>query len=595
MRVLTVVLCLVASGSLADPAEPIPIEKLPTVLDRPGATYVMAKDLSCNDSGILIAADNVTVDLGGKTLTYGTGVRLNQEVMTYNSLQPRRGAPGANVGHHGIYAPASPRHGKDSPTPTRWNTKRKGIVIRNGLIRHGDGNGLAYSDAVMVNGTVGCEIHDLTIEVSAPDSSGIIGGGGAKIHDCRIVHTGTHVSNRHQILAAIVAGAGSEVYNNTIDGGPQAGIKAAHGAHIHHNDIRHNATVTNCYGILGYGQKDVHAHHNLIISKNGRGIHISEKSSGWHVHHNYVEVRERANREYPKGLDTHGIKLETCRNARVHHNVVVSVSSAGGKPSPCNFGIAAESNNEIYENVFVARKVTQKEAARALYLVGADGTGTKVRDNVYFSNDRMFECYWTPGNNFTFRRCRFYRLAPEDKITTLFFWNAKPATDLSFVDCTFGPGVSPESYDFPKTTEDWPADAEYTVSYTTSVTVKADGAPVAGAKVQAVKNARGAVADAKALTANREGSTRHELAQLTVRFDAKTRKASVARHSPYTLRIDAGETGTMDLAVDPEKVASIEIDLKTGEREVTPREELPPPDLEKVVAEAKQAAGPTDR
>ena len=319
---LFVILCTCA---VAEAQEEIVIDKLPMTLDKPGATYVMNRDLSCRASGVLIYAENITLDMKGHTITYGTGKKRNEEVITYN------GKRSGNVGHHGIYVPGSPRHGKDAPVKIGWNGRLKGIVIRNGKIRHGNG-GISYSDAILANGTLGCEIANMDIAISAPDSSAIIGGWETKIHDNRIVHTGTHVTNRHAQLGVIVSGLGSKVYNNTIIGGPQVGVKAMTGAEIHHNEIRQNATVTNCYGVQGYGQNNIHVHHNKIIPKNGRGIHVSEKSVGWKVHHNYVEVRETKNNEYPKGMWTHGIKLETCRDAKIHDNVVVSVSDMDSSP-----------------------------------------------------------------------------------------------------------------------------------------------------------------------------------------------------------------------------------------------------------------------
>ncbi len=586
LGVVSISVTVAISSAQNDSRAVVTIDKLPFVCNKPDTTYRMTRDLSCPDSGILILASGVTIDLDGHTLTYGTGKKLNEKVITYNSLQS------GNVGHHAIYVTTDPRRSKDAPVKVGWNYRFTGVVITNGRIKSGAG-GISYSDAIDVSGTVNCEIKDLTIEVDAPDSSAIIGGRKSKIHDCKLIHTGTHVSNRHAQLAVIVSGADAEVYNCTLLGGPQVGIKATSGSEIHHNEIRINVVVTNGYGIQGYGQKNIHAHHNRIIAKNGRGLHVSEKSVGWRVHHNYIEARERANKEYPKGLDTHGIKLEGCREAKVYRNVVVCESTERGNPTPLNFSIRANSNNEVYDNVFVAKKVTPKERATAIYLVGGDGTGTTVRDNVFFSNDRMFEVYWGPGNNFTFRNCRFYRLTATDKITTFYFWNSKPARNINFVDCTFGPGVSPNAYHFPKTPENWPADAEFAVSSTVTLIVASNGVPVPGAKVRTVKSAGGLVGDAKIFTTDREGKTRHELRQFSVHFHAKDRhQVGVVKYSPYVLRIDAGEAGTHDVEAWPEKMARIEIDLKTGKRIVTPPTPESAPDLAKIIAEAKAAAGP---
>lgn len=577
------VIGIIHTAALAQDAEEnvVIIEKLPMVLDRPGTTYVMKQDLSCPDSGLLIFADDITVDLGGRVLTYGTGERRNEKVKTYNGLQS------GNVGHHGIYAPASPREGKDSPVPIRWNTRRKGIVIRNGTVRHG--GDISYSDAVYLTGSTGAEVRDLTIEVSAPDSSAIVGGHQSRIHDCRIIHTGTHVSNRHQQLAVIVSGQDAEIWNCTIEGGPQVGIKALDGSHIHHNDIRQNTTATNGYGVQGYGQKNVHVHHNRIIPTNGPGIHVSEKSVGWRVHHNYVEVRERANREYPKGMDTHGIKLEGCRQAKVYENVVVAVSTKGGSPTPLNFSIQKGSNNEVTGNVFVAKKVTSRERATAIYVVGGDGTGTTITDNVFFTNDRVFECYWTPGRNFTFRNSRFYRLRHEDEITTFYFWNSEPVGDLNFVDCVFGPGLKSDGYKFPKTKERWPADAGYTISWTVAIAVKAKGRPVQGAKV-VITDASGKVA--AEVRTDAAGKIVRELGQFTVHFDARTREVRKEAFAPYTIHVEATGAAPVIVKLPLEKPAAVSIDVATGKHTVSSAKPKSAPDRNKLIEAAKAAAGP---
>jgi len=385
----------------------------------------------------------------------------------------------------------------------------------------------------------------------------------------------------------IVSGPDAEVSDCRLLGGPQVGVKAMSGAEIHHNEIRINVVVTNGYGIQGYGQKNVHAHHNLIIAANGRGLHVSEKSTGWNVHHNYIEARERANREYPKGLDTHGIKLETCSNAKIYENVVVCESTRRGNPTPLNFGIRAGSRNEVYGNVFVAKKLTPKERATAIYLVGGDGTGTRIYDNVFFSNDRILEVYWHPGNNFTFSRCRFYKLNDTDKITTLYFWNTKPASNIRFADCVFGDGIDPQAVHFPKTNEKWPADANYTVSWTLSFNVKAADQPVQNAKITVTDKTGNTVT----LTTDKNGNTRAALDEFTTRFDAAARKAHTKTLSPYVVRIDAPGKPSRTVTLPLTTTTSFTIDLVTGVHQTGAFKDQRP-SLEQLIAKMKKQAGP---
>ncbi|HUU43629.1 MAG TPA: right-handed parallel beta-helix repeat-containing protein [Planctomycetota bacterium] len=581
LGVLSVCTVVAAQDDAAPAPAPTVIDKLPFTCDQPG-TYVLERDLACNDSGVHILSNDVVIDLMGHTITYGTGVKLNEKAVTYNSLQS------GNVGHHAIYVTSDPRASKDAPK-AGWNYRFTGVVIRNGRIRHGDGEGLAYSDAINVSGTVGCEIRDLTLEVSAPDSSAIIGGRSSKIHDCTVRHTGTHVSNRHAQLAVIVSGTDAEIYNCTLLGGPQAGIKALSGAEIHHNDIRQNATATNCYGVQGYGQRNVHVHHNLIIPTNGRGLHVSEKSVGWRVHDNYIEPRERANREYPKGMQTHGIKMEGCRDAKVWNNVVYVESVPGGSPTPLNFDVPRDAGNEVYDNVFIAKKVTEKEHATALYCVAGDGTGTSVRDNVFFTNDRLFECIWDAPQSYTFTRNRFYRLSPTDKITTYYFWNAKPVSGFRFVDCTFGPGLSTTGYDFPvKNPEDWPADAQYAVAWTTTFQVKSAGVPVKDAKI-VVTDVRGKTLT---FTTDDRGESAVTLDAFTVKFDAAKREVTREVFTPWAARVTAEGLPAKDVQLPGSASATCIVDMKAGTPVVLPAPPGPVPIPAVCIAAAKARAGP---
>ena len=427
----------------------IKVSSAPMVLDKPGGNYVLVKSVEAQASCFAIVAEDVTLDLNGHTVKYGTGRKdVQKTVVTYNSRQ------GGNVGHSAIACPSRPDTTEDWPGHFRWNAAVKGIVVKNGKIVQGGGAGLTYSPAVDLGGTVGAEISDLTIEVSAPDSEAIITGVEAKLHHCTFVHNGTHVTNRHAQLAVIVSGEGTEVSNCKVEGGPQAGIKAMKGSIIRENLIRHRATVTNGYGVQGYGQANVQVYRNTIMPYNGRGIHLSEKSENWQVHHNYVEVRETANREY-KELQTHGIKLEGTRNSKVYNNVVLAVSTAGGQPTPLNLSVEADSANQVYGNVFVALTVN-KEPAYAAYLIGSDGQGTQISDNVFYTNGVGVHVPWDGARNHVFHRCQFRKIDPADAVTAVSFANAQPSS-VAFVDCEFRDGLDPTKCSYPFA--DWSKDA----------------------------------------------------------------------------------------------------------------------------------------
>ena len=54
-------------------ADETAIDKLPFVIEKPGK-YILTKDLECEASGIAVKANDVSLDLNGHAITYGTGV-----------------------------------------------------------------------------------------------------------------------------------------------------------------------------------------------------------------------------------------------------------------------------------------------------------------------------------------------------------------------------------------------------------------------------------------------------------------------------------------------------------------------------------------
>ena len=245
------------------------IDQAPFLITKPGK-YIVTKDLSADASCIGLQTGDVTLDLNGHTLRYGMGEKVTEGkgVITYNSW--RKG----NIGHAGILCPGRPDRAQDFKG-FRWNSRYKNVVVKNGKVQDGTGKGLAYSNGIDLGGAQGAVVENVVIEVAAPDTFGLIVGAGGKVRNVTIIHKGTHVTNRHQQVADIATGRDCEVSYCRLEGGPQAGIKAGSGTEVHHNVIRHRATVTNCYGVQGYGQKNVKVHHYLIVPYNGRGIHLS--------------------------------------------------------------------------------------------------------------------------------------------------------------------------------------------------------------------------------------------------------------------------------------------------------------------------------
>ena len=203
-----------AKFTTREPAEgEIPIDKAPFVITDPGK-YIVIKDLAADASAIAIQADNVTLDLNGHTVKYGCGVKIAENIMTYTSRRS------GNIGHAGILLPSRPDATADFKG-FRWNSRRPGIVVKNGTIADGAGKGLSHSAGIQLAGAAGTKVQNVRIEIAAPDTFGLVVGKDAKVRHVTIINNSTHVTNRHAQMASIQTSSDCEVFKCLIEGGPQ--------------------------------------------------------------------------------------------------------------------------------------------------------------------------------------------------------------------------------------------------------------------------------------------------------------------------------------------------------------------------------------
>ncbi|MBC8871891.1 MAG: right-handed parallel beta-helix repeat-containing protein [Planctomycetes bacterium] len=537
----------------------IRIDKAPFVITQPGE-YIVTKDLAAEASAIAIQADNVTLDLNGHTVKYGCGVKTAESIMTYTSRRS------GNIGHAGVLLPGRPDATADFEG-FRWNSRRPGIVVKNGTIADGAGRGLSYSAGIQLAGAAGATVENVRIEIAAPDTFGLVVGKDAKVRHVTINNKSTHVSNRHAQMASIQTSSDCEVSKCLVEGGPQIGVKAGSGTSVHHNIIRQRATVTNCYGVAGYRKENVRVFNNKIMSYNGRGIHLSEKSSGWLVHDNYVEVRETRNKEYRR-MQTHGIKLEGTSNSKIYNNVVLSISSDGGEPTALNMAVKANASNEIYNNTFIALTINE-EGAYSAYLIDNDASGSIIRDNTFYTNNICYMVSPDGSRNVTFRRCTFAKISPDDEV--LFYANRaykkEGGNGDRLIDCVFTGGIDPRQHYFPGQGASWRSSGDYTVGWSLTLHVT-DGDTAAGGAEAIVTDEKGAkVTTAKA---DEEGRLTVDLPEFKVGYDVKSAKSSIIEFGPYTVKVTFGEQ-SRTLALTPKAPMSGRLDLSgTGGLILTP-------------------------
>jgi len=282
-------------GALAGP---------PYTIDKPGR-YLLTKDIAADAEAIFIDAADVTLDLDGHTITFGT---------------------------------------KSAKQAAGIQARGKGMVrVLNGVLVQGEASG-NYSAAVESRWVPEPrEIAGLTITVHRPNGYPIKLFGraaGCHVHHNQIVSRVTEIESRHYPGNDLIrvdlgddpAAKPCVVEHNILTGGCHRGITfsgESPASKVLYNDIRHHAMYVNGYAIA-LSAPGIEAGFNRITST-GRGMHLTRP--GLNVHGNWLDIRGHAtlddmpakSRPFKKIMvELHGIKLEGAKvtGAKVHGNFV---------------------------------------------------------------------------------------------------------------------------------------------------------------------------------------------------------------------------------------------------------------------------------
>jgi hypothetical protein len=234
-------------------------------LDQSNTEYVLTRAISTPGTAFTIRASNITLNLNGHTVTYGTAA-----------------AAGGNS--YGVHMDA-------------WNVS--GIIVANGAIEQGAGpcQG-SYGEGcnpIWTNGGM-AEIGGLRLTYRSGDTSGIWAPyAPARIHHNTLIDQGSVVTDRHIGIPAIATlhADGVEVDHNLIQGARHRGIDLASNGVAAYNTIFINSYATNSFGVFLYDIQDFEVHHNKIY---GTGVHpigfgpISDGGARGNIYSNYVEV-----------------------------------------------------------------------------------------------------------------------------------------------------------------------------------------------------------------------------------------------------------------------------------------------------------------
>ncbi|MGC2638716.1 MAG: IPT/TIG domain-containing protein [Acidobacteriaceae bacterium] len=300
-------------------------------------SYYLANDVTCTTQGFALNANNVTLNLNGKTITYGASGSVVPAISIcdnwYNQL-PASSCQG--TGHH------------QSP------------AITNGKIVQA-ANSAGFTPAIWVgqgtNVTAGT-ISDLTITVETTGSRAIYGdypGGGWVIKNNTINDNVTNIQKPGQIpeLARVnfqgvalywndglTVTQGDTITDNTFNGTPQGAILDTNqNSRITNNVITLSSYYSNDYGvtILVDGQ---------VVSGNqisGRGRGVDAEASGFTISGNTINVHEEANNSEYNGCElagSDGIRIKQYITSATNP----STMNAEGNPVPALTGWTVSKN-----------------------------------------------------------------------------------------------------------------------------------------------------------------------------------------------------------------------------------------------------------
>ena len=245
----------------------------PYVLDRPNTVYLLTRDLTFPLGGLLIQADNVTLDMDGHTLTY------NDQPADRPAQWDKR---------------AYEQHDFGVKVAGRFH-----ITIVNGRIEQGAGRSVGTQVGIGCNPifSVAATNHIGGVELawSGADISGVVLYDSEEnhVHHCILDDRGDALTDRHMAIRAIGGNVSGNYDHNLVKAARQQGL--ANGVRVEHNEIYLRSCATNSFGITGAASTDkpveIAFNHIFGIGQHPVGIGMfGAFAPGSTVHHNRVEV-----------------------------------------------------------------------------------------------------------------------------------------------------------------------------------------------------------------------------------------------------------------------------------------------------------------
>lgn len=250
------------------------------LLDQPGR-YCLAEDLEFAETGIWLAAPEITLDLNGHTIRSAQHEQVNAQsgVRLYTHW-----ADGEWFGK------------KPEPENCR--------IVGPGRIIMGPGGG---NDAISGWRAYGVQVEGVYCEVSGKDAAAFrVGSGEGQISKCVFLSKVTSTANRHALPAVVESQGGLSVIDTAIIGG-NVGLYLGSNSLVRRCFVSVDSFATNGYAVALYRNNNVLVEDNLLLANNGRGV-LFNGGSNHTVRNNLILAREKANPEYGHKLNANCIR-----------------------------------------------------------------------------------------------------------------------------------------------------------------------------------------------------------------------------------------------------------------------------------------------
>jgi hypothetical protein len=455
----------------------------PYTLDEPNAHYLVEDDIHATDTALIIAADGITLDLGGHEVTYNN----RAVVPTGTWLEYVDGAS------YGIRS-----------------ERLRELRVLNGHIRQGIGNGAGHRSGstgfnpVLLNEVAHLEVAGLTVEYSGPQLVGVLArypSGFNTLHHNVFLDRGTVLTNRHGVGSKSMAVIGDvstfHTHHNLVKRTRQSALD---GARIDNNEIYIDSYGTNSYGIPALVD-DREAFGNRIFGTGYHVVGMGWGSNNW-WHDNFIHLAgqgpDQRFPEYGDQESLNGIRLTQYGGAEVEYsdsvvedNVIVITGGACNADGECTFARGLQwssdphvTNNVIRNNTIKVVMNDEVTVAAALVTQGIiDRCDTSAP--VLYEGNRLISNITTlrlgdsygAGCNHVFIGNTLVREGKREDFRTFRYAYPAPVKDQFMYDTRLEGGAEMNSVSFSN------PEQELTVGWSLKVVVRDDGGAAAGADV----------------------------------------------------------------------------------------------------------------